>query len=227
MSSSLQKQLNQLNDTFFALTLRERTLILIAGLALILLGGFVTFIEPDFKQATKVNRDARAKQSVAREIEAQVGLLQNQLKADPNVPLRQRLEELRRRIVLLDENLASHTQDLVPAEKMPELLERVLSKSQKLNLVSLDSIAPIQVLKAEETQNTEGNFNLYQHGVRLVLEGRYFEIQHYLEQLEQLPWRFYWKVFSYQVEEYPSASVELELYTLSTSSAFIGVGQND
>ena len=55
------------------------------------------------------------------------------------------------------------------------------------------------------------------------MEGRYFDIQAYLESIETLPWQFYWKKFSYRVIDYPMAEVEIELYTLSTSPAFMGV----
>ena len=44
-----------------------------------------------------------------------------------------------------------------------------------------------------------------------------------LAELEGLDWRFYWKSFNYNVNEYPLATVELEIYTLSTNRAFIGV----
>lgn len=227
MSNVLANQIDEINTRFFKLSLRERGLIVIAGLALVLLGGYVTFIEPQLKLAKMSQREAGSGQVALAELDQQIASLEQDLKADPNIPLRQRLSELTSQIASLDLKLDSHTQDLVPADKMPQLLERVLSKSDKLKLVILESIAPIQLLKADEQQNNQSKINLYQHGVRLVLEGSYFDIQGYLEQLETLPWRFYWRVFSYDVKEYPVAQVELELYTLSTSEAFIGVATND
>ena len=67
------------------------------------------------------------------------------------------------------------------------------------------------------------DINLYRHGVLLSLKGSYFDIQRYLTRIENLRWQFYWKRFNYVVTGYPDASVEVELYTLSTSKAFIGV----
>ena len=64
---------------------------------------------------------------------------------------------------------------------------------------------------------------LYQHGVKLALQGGYFPIMQFLEKIEQSGWQFYWQGFEYQVSEYPTATLELEVYTLSTSEAFIGV----
>ena len=227
MSSEVAKQLEKLDLKFYALSLRERNLVVAAGLAFILLIGFVSFVEPPLLNADRAKNQIQSRESVLREMDQQITQLENDLKADPNIPLRQRLEKIERQIAELDASLDSFTQDLIPADKMPDLLDKVLSRSNQLKLVSMESIAPIQLLGAGEEAEQRNEINLYQHGVRLVLEGRYFDIQAYLEQLESLPWRFYWKVFSYDVVDHPDAKVELELYTLSTSTAFIGVGQDD
>ncbi len=67
----------------------------------------------------------------------------------------------------------------------------------------------------------EQKVNLYKHGIRLQLEGGYFDVYQYLKALEALPRHFYWKQFDYQVKAYPGAVVEMEIYTLSTSKEFI------
>ena len=92
-----------------------------------------------------------------------------------------------------------------------------------LKLIELQSIAPLPILLEKNMEDEEPKVGLYRHGVALVFEGNYFDIQQYLEKLESLPWHFYWKKFDYSVAEYPTASVELEIYTLSTNKAFIGV----
>ena len=227
MSSDVSKQLEKLDLKFYALSLRERNLVVVAGLAFILLVGFVSFIEPPLINADRASVQILSRENVLREMDQQIAQLENELRADPNIPLRQRLERIERQIAELDTSLDSFTQDLIPADKMPDLLDKVLSRSNQLKLVSMESIAPIQLLSAGDEAQMHNDINLYQHGVRLILEGRYFDIQAYLEQLESLPWRFYWKVFSYDVVDHPDAKVELELYTLSTSTAFIGVGQDD
>ena len=227
MTSALSKQLEKLDLKFYALSLRERNLVVIAGLAFILLVGFVSFVEPPLLNADRTQTQIQTRENVLREMDLQIAQLEQELKTDPNIPLRQRLEKIERQIAALDQSLDSFTEDLIPADKMPDLLEKVLSRSNQLKLVSMESIAPIQLLGAGEGSQQSNDINLYQHGVRLILEGRYFDIQAYLEQLEELQWRFYWKVFTYDVIEHPNAKVELELYTLSTSTAFIGVGQDD
>ena len=85
----------------------------------------------------------------------------------------------------------------------------------------MKSIPPIRMMDINADSGEQ--VNLFQHGLLLVVEGDFFSIQNYLEEIESLEWRFYWKRFDYLVQEFPTAKVEIELYTLSTSKAFIGV----
>ena len=54
-------------------------------------------------------------------------------------------------------------------------------------------------------------------------EGRYFAVRDFLARLEQLSDKLYWRSMAYHVKDYPTAEVTLEVYTLSTEKAFIGV----
>ncbi|MDX2321282.1 MAG: glucose-6-phosphate isomerase [Moritella sp.] len=62
---------------------------------------------------------------------------------------------------------------------------------------------------------------LYRHGLRITMTGAFFDIQAYLDAIEQLPKKFYWEVFDYQMQKYPTAEVVMEIYTLSINKEFI------
>ena len=104
---------------------------------------------------------------------------------------------------------------------MPEVLQKILERSSKLKVVKMSSIAPVRMMDINAASGE--SVNLFQHGVSLVIQGQYMDILNYLEEIEELEWRFYWKRFDYLVDEYPVAKAEIELYTLSTNEAFIGV----
>lgn len=229
MSEVSQAPLENIQRSFEALSQREKLMILVAGLAVIILLGFVLFIEPMINNIAKNDIDSQRMQLELASLESSQLLLEEELRKDPNIALRSRLDTLAQDVESLDEYLASQTRDLVPADKMPELLERILRQSAKLKLVELKSIPPKQLLAAEKnsTKDSVSGSNLFQHGVQLRLEGSYFDIQQYLADVEDMPWRFYWKSFKYSVEAYPTAQVQIELYTLSTSQAFIGVMADD
>ncbi len=229
MSEPTASTLTKLQQGFEGLTQREKLMILVAGLAVILLLGFVLFVEPMLKDIQKNQRDVQRMQTELSGLQQSQIVVEQELRQDPNIALRARITSLAEDVAKLDEYLANQTRDLVPADKMPALLERVLGQSDKLTLLELKSIPPTQLLVAEndKSKNTVSGNNLYQHGVQLRPEGSYFDIQQYLHDVEAMPWRFYWKSFQYSVADYPTAQVQIELYTLSTSQAFIGVMADD
>jgi MSHA biogenesis protein MshJ len=63
----------------------------------------------------------------------------------------------------------------------------------------------------------------YVHPVELVVEGNYLDVLAYLHALENLPWRFYWKILELQTTHYPTNRVRIELSTLSMDKDWIGV----
>ncbi len=220
--STLSQQYDKWRGQFDGLTQRERTLSVVAALCLVLLGGFVLAVEPQMKDLERQTTELQRQQGIVEQLSRQVDELTQALSSDPNAPLIARLEAMAKEDVALDQQLAQRTEDLVPANQMPKLLGSMFAEFETLELVEMQSIKPVALLQVDENA-APIDVNLYQHGVRLKLEGRYFDIQSYLQRVESLPWHFYWKRFDYQVTEYPLAQVEIEIYTLSTSRAFIGV----
>jgi MSHA biogenesis protein MshJ len=221
MSSSFNMANSQLHERFVQLSTRERALILCSGIVIVLFVGYMGFVEPLLVNISKLQQTEKRQSLELLNLSTQISALEAQAKRDPNELLSQKLQ----RYVEIDQDLEQQfsqlTHDLVPATLMPQLLEKMLLKSTKLKLIELRSIPPQQMMGAAKGETLQSK--LYQHGVVLKLEGRYFDIQRYIAEIETLPWRFFWKKFVYRVREYPLAEVELELYTLSTNQAFIGV----
>lgn len=210
-----------LEDKFAALTIREKGLMIASGLLLILFGGYVWFVEPIQLEIDGLTKRVDRQKADLGRLEAQIKNIEVELSQDPNEPLRKSVKKLRESIVKVDASLREQTVDLIPANKMPEVLEKILGQSDKLKVLKMNSIPPVRMMDINSTGGE--NVNLFQHGVMLVLEGEYMDILNYLEEIEDLEWRFYWKRFDYLVGEYPVAKAEIELYTLSTNKAFIGV----
>ncbi|MBU2880213.1 MULTISPECIES: type II secretion system protein GspM [Aliiglaciecola] len=225
MSQSIGSQYTDLLAKFSALTTRERALTIIATLSVILLGGYVLMVEPVLEKWDREKMEIQRQTNEAASLDAKIALLEQTLQEDPDASIKARLKSVKQKISKADEALNAQTENLVPASHMPILLEQVFAQFEQLKLVEMHSIAPTPLLKLEEEQELT-DVNLYQHGVQMTLEGGYFEIQKYLQRVEALPYQFYWKKFEYKVEEYPDALVQIEIYTLSTSRAFIGV-RND
>ena len=215
-----------MNDKFNLLNLRERVLVILSGVVLLVAIGYVLIIEPFYIKSDLLKRQTTQRQIDIVRFEEQIKALEKALADDPDEPLKRRVEEISSDIAALDKQLENHTFDLIPANEMSDVLEQVLSRTKGLKLIELSSIAPEKLLTQEnepdQVVEDSSQVNLYQHGVKIVVEGSYFDVQRYLNEIEQLEWRFYWRQFDYFVEEYPAARVQIELYTVSTSEAFIG-----
>jgi MSHA biogenesis protein MshJ len=224
MNKNKQSAFLRLSIKFFNISLRERTLILVAGLVVIVLLAYTFLLEPSVNTSSKLKRDILLAQSEQVTFQQQISDINQKFKNDPNVVIRERIDILNQEIMSLDAKLQDQTSNLVPATQMANMLENVLLESKGIKLNELASIAPTPIFLSKPDQdNKNPTADLYQHGVRIVLQGSYFDIHEYLEKLESLQWKFYWKKFDYHVDAYPKGLIELEIYTLSTSKAFIGV----
>ncbi|MBL0522953.1 type 4a pilus biogenesis protein PilO [Aeromonas enteropelogenes] len=212
---TLKEQWQDWGQRIAALSQRERVLILLTGLVVLGAVGFYGWLDG---AATRLQQDRMALNAAERDRE--IMDLENlgkqaRLKRDPDQSVREQLARTEDELARLDERLKAQTVDLIPAREMPQVLEALLSRSANLHMLALSSLEPTPLMAGEQ------KINLYKHGIRLQLEGGYFDVYQYLKALEALPRHFYWKRFDYQVKDYPGAQVEMEIYTLSTSKEFI------
>ncbi|PSW10228.1 MSHA biogenesis protein MshJ [Photobacterium sanctipauli] len=202
-------------DKFELLTKREQWLIAISGWIALLFVGYMVIIEPQVNGLAAAKRQLVSVNNNIINSDNQILVIERQLKADPNRELDERIDLLERQNIQLDEQLEGRVASLVTANEMSALMEQVLQRSQRLKLVALSSQPSVQLLSG----NDQG---YYIHPVRLSLRGRYFDVVAYLRQLEALPVKYYWRSLNYQVDSYPWADIELEVYTLGESKDFIG-----
>jgi len=205
----------QLSDRFDLLTHREQILILISGWVALLFVGFVVVIEPTMKDVTSVKRQLVSAANELVSSDNQIAVINRKLNSDPNNDVDKKIERLEQQTDSLNEQLTDRVASLVTPIQMSGLMEEVLRRTTRLKLVSLESQAPIQLINGDD----EGYFI---HPVQLTLRGRYFDVVNYLDQLEALPVKYYWRSFSYQVDKYPWADITLNVYTLGESKDFIG-----
>ncbi|WP_299072269.1 type II secretion system protein GspM [uncultured Paraglaciecola sp.] len=222
MSNSFENEYNKLATKFLEVSLREQVLILLCGLVVLVLLVYTFLFEPMLNTTTRLQENSLSAKNDISTLDERTAKLTEKLNDDPNQSVNKKIALLTRQIQDITQQLETQTNTLVPANKMAGMLESVLEESQGLKLIELQSIAPEPVLAGKTAKEDDPKAGLYQHGVTLVFEGSYFDIQQYLEKLELLPWQFYWEKFDYLVGDYPTASVELEIYTLSTNKEFIG-----
>ncbi|MBI4808366.1 MAG: type II secretion system protein M [Nitrosomonadales bacterium] len=224
---NLKEQIGKLVTKVDGMSLRERALIFFAAAFLLVSLIDALFLNPLLNKQKGLSAQVVQQQEKMKEIQAQLaGLLQAQ-QADATSPQRERIRVLRQQIADGDAYLKERRDKLVPPEKMAELLEQVLNKNERLQLVALNTL-PVSLFiepsgAAAAVQVPEGEKQMYKHGVEITVRGSYADLLQYLTALEHLPTQMFWGVAKLSVVQHPTAELKLTLYTLSLDKRWLQV----
>ncbi|MCG9623844.1 General secretion pathway, M protein [Vibrio mediterranei] len=209
----------KLDQRFLALSTREKSLLSICAFVIVAMMLYLLLLEPSLLQKSRLERQLQQVSSENMELEGQLSVLSSQLKQDPDKDINLEFNRLIAESQALSEQLSGLVDNLISPVQMTNLLELVLSKSQSLKLVALESLPPEPITGTDGASEYSGYFV---HPVKIELTGNYFAIAKYLSELEQMPVKYYWRSFKYDVEKHPKARLILEVYTLGTRKEFIG-----
>lgn len=216
------------SDRVEAYSLRERTLLLLCVVA-VLIGGWQWLFElPEEQRREQIEQQRTA---VANDMTAQQAQLAALLSTETDQRPARELEQLQGTLAELDESLASLSQGLVSADQLPQILQEVLISTTELRLRRMRTLPveelPLKRAAEDDDSGSAGQeataTGVYRHSVELEVSGDYFEVLGFLRRLEGLPWRFYWDRLDYEVADYPLGDIRLRVYTLSAEEGLLGV----
>ncbi len=208
-----------LEERFGEMSAREKVLIALCGLVVVIMLLFTLVLEPKLDEIISNERQLSNLKQANQKIEIDTLRIQAQLKKDPNAEIDRAISNLLTESQHLSMQLAEIIEHLITPSQMAELLENVLEQQSGIHLLSLQTLPSEPITEDKEASQYSG---YYVHPVRMELTGDYFSIANYLNKLESLPASYYWRSFSYKVEEYPKAKLVLEVYTLGSREEFIG-----
>lgn len=215
-----------------ALSKRERALVFAAVVTTVVYIIFALFIDPAAARQRTLEAQMQQHTKDLAALQNEVQALSKQ-QADPDAARRVRSAELGREISAVDEQLKALQKNLVPAQRVIPLLQEVLARSARLELLALRTL-PVSPLvpRAEKPPAAESGApqkpkvagaNVYKHGVELTLAGSYSDLHDYLAKLERLPVRMFWWRARLSAEEHPRLTMTLTIYTLSLDKAWLEV----
>ena len=213
-----------LADKFDALALRERYLVAVALIGVVLLGGWAMIVDPELARARIAERAIVNQRSQLAALAAQTQALQAPDK-NPEALAGAELAELKRQLSALNARFAALEGELVPPERMAGLLEELLGRKRGLHLLGLRTLPAASVLEPKAAGVEAGAAGqaagLYKHGVEIRLEGGYAELTEYLAQLEKSPQKLLWSSVTLSAEAYPKLVLTLTVYTLSLDRTWL------
>jgi len=228
----MKKTLRLVLARFDAMSLRERVLVYAAaGLVVVYLGNAL-FISPLARQKGFYDGQIVEQRAEILRLRGQIESLRSAAAQDPDAAAKVRIRQIQARIGAIDANLQGVQKKLVAPGNMSGLIQDLLRRNPRIELLGLKSLprvplllrenaAPVAAPRAAQAGKSAAAGNGYKHGVEITLAGSYLDLLGYLTQLEALPWTMYWDKLSIEVEEHPRARLVLVLYTLSLDESWL------
>lgn len=218
---------HDLKEKTALLSLRERAILLLVGIVVILfIWSQVYFLGFEKKLKSTNQEVTRLKQEEWNQKD-ELANLSARLAHDPNAALLEEHAKLKEKLGDLKEVIELRLSHLIAPEMMADVMRNVLSDYKGLRLISAKNL-PVEPLKLEtdkkedSQKKEESQSVLFSHRFEMVLNGDYFQTLSFLQRLEEMK-GFYWTMLKYEVEEYPKAKITIQLSTLSLEEDWIGV----
>jgi MSHA biogenesis protein MshJ len=232
----LPPALESLIARFDRFSLRERGLVAGALLVAIVMTWDATLMQPLRKKEQSLTAELKTMHDGMAALNATFGA---DAGSDPTSQAMAQEQSVQAALAAVNAELASASAGLIPPDRMTEVLHDVLSHQRGVRLVSLrnkpvvtleQAAAPKQVdekdpaAPQQPAAPAKPETGPYVHSVELTVEGQYLDVLAYLQSLEDLSWRIYWKALDLQTVEHPVNRVLIELSTLSMDKEWLGVG---
>lgn len=200
-----------------ALSLRERMLVIVTAVVVIVAFWQMTLMEPIEQRAarSRVELDGLKKRISSAHANMQEQILQI---AGEGGSERQRIASLQHRIDEINVTLGNYAAELIDPAEMAQVLEGILREQSQLTLLQIRNTTPEPLSDEDELDPT----TFYRHGLEIEVEGSYAACLSYLTEIESLPWRLYWQILEIEVIDYPLNRIRLEVSTLSLDEEWIG-----
>lgn len=214
---------------------QERILLGSAFLAVIFLLWSLLIQSGYDKQRDEYLAQLNQLQTEQKTTQDQMTALASALATGPAKTKQLEINQLQQELQQLQIKLSEVGQGLIRGDQLPGALQAVFSKTQGLELVSIQTL-PTSEMNIAYPKNTEENTQqqastssqdmgsgVYKQVVVLKLRGDFFHVLNLIKVLESLEWKFYWESLDYSVVKYPQAEIELRVFTLSAEEGLLGV----
>jgi MSHA biogenesis protein MshJ len=217
MSIAVSSRLRPWLDRVDNLDLRERILLLLAGVAVMFLLVDSLFLQPTLKDQQVTEQRISGLEVKLNALRQNAQLLNLSPDIDPLTRRELQRAQLQDELSALDERITGQLGALTEPAQAAQLLEQVLNEHAGLKLATLN--ASSRTLDDTDLGSQSQTSALARYQLELVVQGNYLDLLSYLQSLEHMPWKFIWQQIDFQTTEYPDAETRLQLYTLGAADA--------
>ena len=191
----------------------------------------VFLLNPVLSRRNQLSAQIAQQEDETTAIQAQIQALVRPNVPDQDALNRDKIKSLRGQIAQLDRQLEEQQKQFVPPEKMAAMLESMIAKNPKLQLLSLRNLpgtglsqgAAVLTGDAQGRAKVAAAREVFRHTVEISVKGSYFDLLDYIAALERMPQRVFWESFDLSVAQYPQSVLKLTIYTLSPEKSWLTV----
>jgi MSHA biogenesis protein MshJ len=230
-------------ERFDKLRVREQVLVSIACVALLYIAIDALFIAPAAARQKRTLQETAQRRQESDALLTQITAIKLKQGQDPDAANRRRLEDMQSQLLQVQIAIREQSELLVAADEMSKVLERLLGRHPRLELVELKTI-PRGVFELGNAGRQSGKPDaagksptpavpvkpgaeaprgIYKHGIELSVRGGYMDLLRYVLDIEGLAEKIYWERLELTVTDFPSATLKLTVYTISFDSAWMTV----
>jgi MSHA biogenesis protein MshJ len=225
------QRLETYGDSIDSMALRERVMFF-GAVALVLMTLLQVFLlNPLLSRRTQLSSQIAQQDDETKAIQAQIQSLVRPDMPDQDALNRDKLKSLREQMSQLDRELEQQQRQFVAPAKMAAMLQDMIGKNRKLQLVSLRNLPGGSVSEsgaggpasaAAGGARAGGGREIFRHTIELSVRGSYSDLLDYLTALEHLPVHLFWDGFELTAQ-YPQSVLKLTIYTLSPEKSWLTV----
>lgn len=205
-----------------AMPLRERLIMFVAIAFAVIAMTSTMLLNPLLKKQKELSTKLARQQEQMKELQVKVQGFSQARKEDEHSPLRAKVVQLKQRVETQKEYIQDQRNHLVDPDKIASLLEQLLNKNGRLQLVALETL-PVSLVMEPAKKINSGQKQIFKHSVKITLRGGYLDLLQYLTEVEKAPVQMYWGDVSFYVDKYPDGMLVLTLYTLSLDKVWLKV----
>lgn len=205
-----------------AMSTRERAMIFSVAVGLLILLLNALMLDPLLVRQKTISQQMAQQEQETNNLQQAIKAILQAKQDIQHSPLRVRISELKAQLQENENFLKERSARLVEPAKMAALLEQVLSRNDKLQLVELKTL-PLSLLLEQKTDAKTAAPPVYKHGVQITVRGDYLDLLRYLTALENMPIQMFWGEVSLSVAKHPDSLLTLTVYTLSLDKTWLTV----
>jgi len=200
-------------NLFDVLSVREKLIIFLAIFSFVILILYVFLLNPIEESVDGLKKKESNLISLLSSKQAVSNT--HSLSGGYEVAFSNKIKQLNQSIASVDYQISNSKKKTIDIDDLGFLLKDILSSNHKLSLESLKVYPAERLIRNDVAESHPMGGGVVKNTVYFKFTGDYVSVVDYLKSVEQLEWLFFWRDIEYKVDQYPKATVEINLYTLS------------